>query len=162
MSKLTLSFGMSVVILMFNLVFVSTFTPMPKVKSISVGPHLPIFDNHQQLHPQISSSVPKTKTTTITNTLLLLESSSSTIEINNQSESKIDSKPAITSTTSTLTIEQKEFLSSLNMNVYGGAFLNKVQELLEFKNVHASCSVPKRYKDNPALGELKLMLLSYS
>lgn len=52
-----------------------------------------------------------------------------------------------------LTRDQEAYLLSLNPDIYGVTFLNKIHELLEFKNAHGSCSVPKRFKENPALGE---------
>ena len=51
-----------------------------------------------------------------------------------------------------LTIEQTKLVSSLNPEIYGPTFLIRFKELLAYKNKHASCAVPKRYKDNPTLG----------
>ena len=56
-------------------------------------------------------------------------------------------------TTSGLTLEKKALLQSLDPAIYGSTFLQKLHELMEFKNIHGSCAVPKRYKNNPALGE---------
>jgi len=56
-------------------------------------------------------------------------------------------------TTSGVTLEQKALLQSLDPTIYGSTFLQKLHELMEFKNIYGSCAVPKRYKDNPALGE---------
>jgi len=57
-----------------------------------------------------------------------------------------------TAKTTTLTKEQEQFLSSLDVQLHGHALINKIHDLLEYKNIHGSCSVPKRYKNNPALG----------
>ena len=69
---------------------------------------------------------------------------------------KHESLEAIRSNTSTgyLTQEQEAFILSLNPDIYGSPFLVKLGDLLKFKNIHGSCSVPKRYKQNPSLGEL--------
>ncbi len=58
-------------------------------------------------------------------------------------------------TSTTFTNDQEMLLQSLHSDIYGSLFINKVRELLEFKNAHdGSCLVPKRYKENPSLGEL--------
>ncbi len=79
-------------------------------------------------------------------------SSSSTLELAPLSP-PLSSQQSQLQSPSPLTIEQEELLSSLDVDTYGGAFLGKVRELLEYKNVHGTCSVPKRYKQNPALGK---------
>lgn len=76
----------------------------------------------------------------------------------------IEKNPNIQSeTTTTLTNDQEMLLQSLHSNIYGSLFINKVRELLEFKNVHdGSCLVPKRYKENPSLGELYQLFILFS
>ena len=51
-----------------------------------------------------------------------------------------------------LTTEQVEFFDSLDTGVYGGAFIERLRDLQEFKNKHGTCHVPKRNADNPKLG----------
>lgn len=53
-----------------------------------------------------------------------------------------------------LTPEQNEFFDSLDMQIYGGAFIERLRDLQEYKNKHGTCHVPKRYAENPTLGEL--------
>jgi len=48
--------------------------------------------------------------------------------------------------------KQEEYLASLNNEVYGGAFIERLRDLQEYKNTHGSCIVPKRYTKNPTLG----------
>jgi hypothetical protein len=56
------------------------------------------------------------------------------------------------STTSLLTSEQKEFLDSLDTQMYGKAFIERLRDLQEYKNKYGTCHVPKRYAGNPTLG----------
>ena len=58
---------------------------------------------------------------------------------------------------STKTIEYKEgqeheFLSSLDEYVYGSAFLQRLHELQDFKDIHGHCRVPAVYAANKKLG----------
>lgn len=61
-----------------------------------------------------------------------------------------------------LTRDQEEFFDSLDENIYGGPFVEKLRDLQEFKNIYGTCRVPKRYRDNPALGKcLYCMLIGW-
>jgi len=51
-----------------------------------------------------------------------------------------------------LTPEQKDFLDSLDTNIYGSPFIERLCDLQEYKNQHGTCHVPKRYAENPSLG----------
>ena len=59
------------------------------------------------------------------------------------------------STISLLTSEQKEFLDSLDTQIYGKAFIERLRDLQEYKNKYGTCHVPKRYAGNPTLGKHK-------
>lgn len=51
-----------------------------------------------------------------------------------------------------LTENQLILLSSLNCDVYGAAFIEKLHDLQIYKNEHGNTLVPKRYPQNPSLG----------
>lgn len=53
---------------------------------------------------------------------------------------------------SPLTSAQKEFFNSLDSMVYGKKFLKRLEELQKYKNEYGTCHVPKRYINNPTLG----------
>lgn len=52
-----------------------------------------------------------------------------------------------------LTPQQEEFYNSLDIKIYGCAFIDRLRDLQEYKNKYGNCSVPKRYADNAKLGE---------
>ena len=52
-----------------------------------------------------------------------------------------------------LTPEQDEFFESLNVQVYGSAFIERLRDLQDYTNKHGTCHVPKRYAENPTLGK---------
>jgi hypothetical protein len=172
MSKLLLS--LSIIALHdMNIAFVSTFTFTPtisRIKTINpsclttstdIGININTCTStststaygKDKLQPANKLSPPITQ---IKSRIALLESSS-TLEKNSYNDSTSDTTATITTTNqnskAALTMEQEQYLSSLEIQIYGDAFLNKLRELLEFKNVHGSCSVTKRYKGNPALGK---------
>jgi len=51
-----------------------------------------------------------------------------------------------------LSPEQDDFFASLDPELYGGAFIERLRDLQGYKNNHGSCIVPKRYDANPTLG----------
>ncbi len=82
--------------------------------------------------------------------VLVLHSSAEVISCEfDQSNPDVEPKAVVNAG---LTKDQKEFLSTLSEDIYGRTFLLKLQELLLYKNTNGSCSVPKRYKENPSLG----------
>uniref|UniRef100_A0A7S3PV21 Helicase-associated domain-containing protein n=1 Tax=Chaetoceros debilis TaxID=122233 RepID=A0A7S3PV21_9STRA len=51
-----------------------------------------------------------------------------------------------------LSPDQEDYFNSLEKPVYGAPFIERLRELQGYKNEFGSCYVPKRYPDNPKLG----------
>jgi Helicase associated domain. len=128
-----------------------------------IRPSSRTMNGRRRSSSNLVSFLPRYNTTPTTSTCRQPCSSSSSSTSWSHYASSPPSTTATTSDTSSnnlqsetsnrlLTRDQEEFFDSLDENIYGYPFVEKLRDLQDYKNRYGTCRVPKRYPENPSLG----------